>query len=50
MSKTPASTSERQAGIAGPETAASGEHAAFRANNRFGSLDGLRAFSVAAVI
>ncbi len=29
---------------------AAADHAAFRANNRFGSLDGLRALSVAAVI
>ncbi len=49
MSKIPTSLSDGLAAdaSAGPSVA---EHAAFRANNRFGSLDGLRALSVAAVI
>jgi peptidoglycan/LPS O-acetylase OafA/YrhL len=54
MSKTPTSLSEGVAAGADREAADAGpsarEHAAFRANNRFGSLDGLRALSVAAVI
>jgi peptidoglycan/LPS O-acetylase OafA/YrhL len=49
MSKTPTSLSEGLAADAGASPSVA-EHAAFRANNRFGSLDGLRALSVAAVI
>jgi peptidoglycan/LPS O-acetylase OafA/YrhL len=54
MSKTPTPLPEGHA--AGADSTATGqhplarEHAAFRANNRFGSLDGLRALSVVAVI
>jgi peptidoglycan/LPS O-acetylase OafA/YrhL len=47
MSKTHTSLTEGLAASADPSAV---EHAAFRANNRFGSLDGLRALSVAAVI
>jgi peptidoglycan/LPS O-acetylase OafA/YrhL len=54
MSNTPTSASEARADLASHGAAASavsaGEHAAFRTNSRFGSLDGLRALSVAAVI
>ena len=54
MSKTPTSLTEVVAASAGRAAASvvasAREHAAFRANNRFGSLDGLRALSVAAVI
>jgi peptidoglycan/LPS O-acetylase OafA/YrhL len=54
MSKTPTSLSEGRAASADRAAASSDpsarQHAAFRANNRFGSLDGLRALSVAAVI
>jgi peptidoglycan/LPS O-acetylase OafA/YrhL len=49
MSKIPTSLSE----VVAVEASANplrAEHAAFRANNHFGSLDGLRAVSVAAVI
>jgi peptidoglycan/LPS O-acetylase OafA/YrhL len=54
MLNTPTSLPEGLA--AGADSTATGqhplvrEHAAFRANNRFGSLDGLRALSVVAVI
>lgn len=47
MSKTPTSTA---AGPLASGGSVGADHAAFRANNRFGSLDGLRALSVAAVI
>jgi peptidoglycan/LPS O-acetylase OafA/YrhL len=49
MSKIPTSLSDGLAADAGAGPSVA-EHAAFRANNRFGSLDGLRALSVAAVI
>jgi peptidoglycan/LPS O-acetylase OafA/YrhL len=54
MSKTPNSLSEGVTSgadhMATKSDPSGREHAAFRANSRFGSLDGLRAFSIAAVI
>jgi peptidoglycan/LPS O-acetylase OafA/YrhL len=50
MSKVPNSISKGADRAAASAEPLAREHAAFRANNRFGSLDGLRAFSVAAVI